>query len=234
MPTVLLFLAAYLLGGIPVGVLFARAQGIDLRKIGSGNIGATNVIRALGPRVGTIVFLLDVLKGLIPSVAARWVAPGHQEIWLYAGFFAVAGHCASPFLRFRGGKGISTALGGVLGAAPLTALSAFVLFAILLFIIRYMSLASIIGTASANIWGFVYGDALPVRVGFAVMTLFLVWRHKANIKRLMDGTEPKFSFTRSVPPPDPESEGADPQTSPEAGDGGEPPVGQENRIVQER
>jgi glycerol-3-phosphate acyltransferase PlsY len=228
-----LYIAAYLLGSIPVGVIVARSYGIDIQKIGSGNIGATNVQRALGPKVGVAVFLLDVLKGFLPAIAGRVMAPGHQEIWFLAGVFSIAGHCVSPFLGFRGGKGISTGLGAVLGAAPLTALSCFGLFIILLAVLRYMSLASMIAVTTSSLWGYVYADSVTVRIGYVVLTLFVIYRHRANIGRLRSGTEPRFTFKKTVQA-GAEPEGAAPadsETSEPAGatddnsegpDGGEP------------
>ena len=116
-----LFTAAYFLGGIPFGVVVARAKGVDIMKFGSGNIGATNVMRALGAPLGIFVFVLDVIKGTIPSLAARWLLPhpwgpvDAQVLWMGAGLMAVLGHCLSPYLKFKGGKGVATAFGIGLG-----------------------------------------------------------------------------------------------------------------------
>jgi acyl phosphate:glycerol-3-phosphate acyltransferase len=198
----LLFVGAYLLGSIPFGVLIARSKGIDIRKVGSGNIGATNVIRALGTGPGVLVFVLDVLKGLIPAVAARWIAPDRQDVWFSAGAAAVVGHTLSPFLGFKGGKGIATALGMMLGAATLTALASFVVFTVFLIFPRYMSLASLVAVVSANLFGYLFHDSPGTRIGFLLLSLFIFYKHKANMVRLANGTEPKFSFRRTVPPPD--------------------------------
>ena len=198
---ILLYLASYLIGAIPFGVVFARMRGIDLLKVGSGNIGATNVKRALGTKIALLVFVLDVLKATVPAVAARFVVihPYHgvpaQVFWFLAGLFAVLGHCVSPFLKFKGGKGVSTALGMVLGAAPLVAGCSFGLFLVLLFTTRFMSLASLIAVSSAIVFGWVLPDQARELVPlYVVLSIFVTYRHRQNIKRLREGTEPKFSF----------------------------------------
>ena len=112
--------AAFLLGSIPFGVLLARRRGVDLKKVGSGNIGATNAARALGKKAGGVVLLLDTLKAFVPTLlAARWLAPGRPELAAATGFAAFVGHIYSPWLRFRGGKGVACALGAFLALAPL-------------------------------------------------------------------------------------------------------------------
>ena len=190
----LLFLGAYVLGAIPVGVLVARAHGVDLFKFGSGNVGATNVARAVGRPWGIAVFILDALKGFSPALIAHWISP-HVEVWFAAGLAAVIGHCASPFLRFKGGKGVSTALGMVAGSLPLVAAGGFLVWCIVFALTRYVSLSSIIGTFV----GLVLCATLPGRSwyvlgAFTLLFLFVVYTHRANIRRLREGTEPKFEF----------------------------------------
>lgn len=198
---VLLYISSYLCGGIPFGVIFARMKGIDLLSVGSGNIGATNVKRALGTKFALLTFLLDVLKAAVPAALARLVvhAPIHgipaQVFWFLAGLLAVFGHCASPFLRFKGGKGVSTALGMVVGAAPMVALSGFSLFLVLLFTTRYMSLASIIAVSSSIVFGWILpGQARELLPLYVLLSVFVTIRHRPNIRRLREGTEPRFSF----------------------------------------
>lgn len=197
----LLLLGAYLLGSIPVGVLVARAFGVDIMKIGSGNIGATNVGRALGKKASIPVFLLDMLKGLIPTLVARSLFPDRQELWFLSGAMAIIGHSFSPFLRFKGGKGISTALGMTLGTSPLVALCAFGLFSATLGTTRFMSLASIVGVLATIPLGLLFKDSLWVLGGYGLMSTFIIYRHRANLKRLKDGIEPKFSFKKSIDVP---------------------------------
>lgn len=190
------FIGAYLLGSIPVGVLFARARGIDIRSVGSGNIGATNVMRAMGPAAGVTVFLLDVLKGLLPTLVMRGFTD-RQELWFVTGAAAVVGHCLSPWLGFKGGKGIATSLGAVIGAAPIVAAGAFGVFCVFLAVTRYMSLASLVGVFTAVVLGIVLpGESRWLIPAYAVLFLFIVYRHRSNLKRLRDGTEPKFSFRK--------------------------------------
>jgi glycerol-3-phosphate acyltransferase PlsY len=202
----LLYLGSYLCGGIPFGVIFAKMKGIDLLKVGSGNIGATNVKRALGAKFAFCVFLLDVAKAAVPAALARLVVQHElhgvpaQVFWVLAGLMAVFGHCVSPFLRFKGGKGVSTALGMVLGAAPMVALCGFSLFLVLLFTTGYMSLASIIAVSSAIVFGWVLpGQARELLPLYVLLSVFVAIRHKPNIIRLMNGTEPKFSLTAKEP-----------------------------------
>jgi len=198
-----ILVGAYFLGAIPFGVVIARAKGIDLTQVGSGNIGATNVNRALGKNWGIAVFLLDMLKGLVPSLAARFlvVEPQFgidpQALWFLAGFAAVFGHAKSPFLGFRGGKGVSTALGAGLGAAPLAALAGFALFILVLATTRYMAIASMIGVPSAALFAMILpGNSLQIVPLFAALGILVIWLHRKNIERLRDGTEPKFAFVK--------------------------------------
>ena len=198
---VLLYLGSYLCGGIPFGVVFARMKGIDLLKIGSGNIGATNVKRALGVKFALLVFLLDVSKAAVPAMLARLVVQHSlhgvpaQMFWFLAGLIAILGHCVSPFLGFKGGKGVSTALGMVVGAAPAVAICCFSLFLVLLLTTRYMSLASMIGVSSAVIFGWVLpGQARELVPLYLLLGIFVAYRHRPNIQRLKEGTEPKFNF----------------------------------------
>lgn len=184
--------AAYLIGAIPVGVLVARlAAGVDIRRQGSGNIGATNVLRTLGPAAAIATLLGDIAKGYL----ATWVAgaTGSGPAWLGAGAVAaVAGNCWPVFLGFRGGKGVATGLGAFLRAAPLAVLPAAGLWIVLAAVTRYVSLASIVacGGLTAAAWAFGYPS--PVVVGAALVTAIIVWRHQENIQRLRAGTESRL------------------------------------------
>lgn len=195
----LVLFGSFLLGSLPFGLWIASMRGIDIRKVGSGNIGATNVHRALGKTWGLLVFVLDVLKGLIPALVARYLL-GDQQLAGLAGFVAVLGHCLSPFLGFKGGKGISTGLGALFGATPFVGIAAFVTFAILLWRTRYVSLSSMIASLALVPFGLVFRDP-PIMVAFYfVFFVFVVYRHRSNIERLRAGTENKFSWTRATPP----------------------------------
>jgi len=207
---ILLLIFAYLLGSVPFGLLIARAHGIDLRTVGSGNIGATNVSRALGTKWAYVCFLLDVLKGLLPMLLARRLGiigdqPGTQELflWLLVGCAAICGHIFPLYLKFKGGKGVATSLGVVLGVWPyftLTGIASFALWGVCVLIWRYVSLASIVGaaafplvlallTALIETWHF--STLWPLFMVATLLSILIIARHTENIKRLLAGTEGK-------------------------------------------
>jgi len=188
-----LFIGAYIIGGIPFGYLVAKSKGIDIMRVGSGNIGATNVHRAVGKWLGLMVFALDVCKGFAPAATALWLT-GSQMWAFWVGMAAVAGHCLSPFLRFNGGTGIATGLGALLGSVPLVALSAFGIFLVMIVITRYVSLSSLIASAFIFPLGLIFHVDHVVNWALAFLTSFIWLRHRANIKRLLAGSEPKFSL----------------------------------------
>lgn len=208
---VLLFLGGYLLGAIPVGVLYARAHGVDILKYGSGNPGATNVGRALGNKGFMIVFSLDVLKGAIPAGGAQFlirepIAGMPPQLWCFlVGVAAILGHCFSPFLGFKGGKGIATSLGAGVGAAPFVVLPAFALWGVIFKITKYVSLSSLIAVVTAVILSATMpGQAREMVPIFFLLAAFIFYRHRENIARLMNGTESKYVSKKSQP-----SEGAE-------------------------
>jgi glycerol-3-phosphate acyltransferase PlsY len=183
--------AAYLIGAIPVGVLVARlAGGVDIRRHGSGNIGATNVLRTLGPAAGVITLLGDIVKGYLATSAAGALG---GEAWLGAGAAAaVVGNCWPVFLGFRGGKGVATGLGAFLRAAPLAVLPAALVWIVVVALTRYVSLASILACVGFVMAAWALGAARPVVGGAAVVALIIVWRHQQNIQRLRAGTESRL------------------------------------------
>ena len=205
-------LAAYLIGSTPFGVIIARVHGVDLRKAGSGNVGATNVARVIGRPWGYLCFFLDMAKGLAPALAAcLLVRSGGQSPTLLqqggmlaAGFGAIAGHVFSFYLGFRGGKGVATALGVVLGIYPyftLAGLTALAIWIAVTLVSRYVSLGSI-ASAAAFLPLFAlynrlfrwspFGRLWPLASFAAAMCLLIVARHRANIRRLLAGTENKI------------------------------------------
>jgi glycerol-3-phosphate acyltransferase PlsY len=195
----LLYVAAYLFGGVPFAVLLGRVKGVDILSVGSGNPGMTNVGRALGPTWGAVCFVLDVSKGCLPALIARQIVHGPigpfdaQLVWFSVGVVAIIGHCASPFLRFRGGKGVSTALGAIVATSPLIAALCFGLFLVVLAVTRYVSLASVIGVSSAIVFDLVVpGQTHQLLPVFVVLSSFVVYRHRRNIQRLISGSEPKL------------------------------------------
>lgn len=191
-----LFVIAYLVGSVPIGHLVGRAHGVDLREVGSGSIGATNVRRALGWGWAITVFLLDLGKGFLPAFCARFVAPGQEGLWYVVGAAAVLGHCFSPWLGFRGGKGIATSLGMVFGASPWVAAGGFAVFVVCLLLSRFVSLSSIIAVFCSILVGLLLHDWIYVGVGIAIF-VFVLYTHRRNLQRLRAGDEPKIAFAGS-------------------------------------
>lgn len=188
----LFVLCAYLMGSIPTGLLLARAfGGVDIRTQGSGNIGATNVYRTLGRKVGILTLIGDCLKGLIPVLAAKWI--GLPDVWIAAvGLTAFLGHIFPVFLRFRGGKGVATALGVFLAASPLAVLAALGVFIVVLVSWRYVSLASITAAAAMPALAALI-DRKPMIVAMSlVIAAIVIAKHHQNISRLRNGTESRF------------------------------------------
>jgi len=194
---------AYLLGSIPFGLILAKIfGGNDLRKSGSGNIGATNVARVVGPAAGILTLLLDAAKG----AAAVWIAgrfsEQHAAPMMLAGLAALVGHCYPVWLKFKGGKGVATALGVFAMLAPLAALGALVFFVAVVLMWRYVSLGSVAAAAAMPLLIYLLwapGHAPPLVVSFGTLfaSALVVFKHDANLQRLVDGTEPKFSFSKS-------------------------------------
>ena len=187
-----LILFGYLSGSLIFGELIAKAKGIDLRSVGSGNVGATNVSRALGKKFGAVVFLLDMLKGLIPTaLAVTLKAPESLTVSL-VGTAAVLGHMFPVFHRFQGGKGVATAFGVVLGISWKPALILIILWAMALYITRFVSVASMLSSLSAIIV-FLALDYPPNIILMAlIISALIVFKHRSNIQRLISGEEPKI------------------------------------------
>jgi len=183
--------AAYLIGSIPTGLLLGKAYGIDVRKEGSGNIGATNLYRTLGRKVGIITLIGDCLKGLIPVLLVTFSSlPAEYAAWV--GLAAFCGHVFSIFLKFKGGKGVATALGVFLALAPLAVVIAIALFAVLMFIWRYVSLGSIAAAAAMPLAVYCLGGTGRLTAVTGIIALIVIARHHENIGRLLSGTERKF------------------------------------------
>lgn len=200
-------LLAYLLGAIPNGFLIAMAKGIDIRKVGSGNIGATNVYRAVSKPLGILTFALDALKGAIPAL---WFPPQAAEcaqtdlpVWLplLFGGLAIAGHTWPVYLKFKGGKGVATSAGALIGIAPGATGIGVLCWLITLVTLRYMSAASIVAAIAVPAAGWwLYGKAGPVLpLALTALGALIIWRHKGNIQRLMNGTESRFEFRKKNP-----------------------------------
>lgn len=207
MITAALALLSYLLGAIPNGFLIARAKGIDIRKVGSGNIGATNVYRSVSKPLGLLTFFLDAVKGALPALLFPWLvavqAGAAQPSWLplLFGVLAIAGHTWPVYLGFKGGKGVATSAGALLGIAPAAMGAGFLCWIILLVGSRYMSVASIAAAVAvpAAGWWLYRAGGLVLPVALTVLGALIVWRHKGNIRRLIDGTESRFEFRKRNP-----------------------------------
>ncbi len=188
---VLSLAAAYLLGSIPTGLLLGKAYGIDVRTTGSGNIGATNLYRTVGRKVGILTLIGDCLKGLIPVLVLRYVFPS-TDLAVWAGLAAFCGHVFSVFLKFRGGKGVATALGVFLALAPLAVGIALAVFLLLMVVWRYVSLGSISAAAVMPPAVWLLGGSRSLIIATALIASIVIIRHHENIARLVAGTENRF------------------------------------------
>jgi glycerol-3-phosphate acyltransferase PlsY len=191
-----LVIVAFLLGSIPFGFLLYRLRtGGDLRRSGSGNIGATNVLRSAGKTLGLLTLLLDAAKGWLALWLGLRVAPGNTTLLSLILLAVIAGHMYTPWLRFHGGKGVATALGAFLAWAPLPLAGAIGVFLIVLGIWRYVSLASICATLALPLLLAPLSPrpVAPAEIAAASLAAALIlWRHRANMERLRHGTEHKF------------------------------------------
>jgi glycerol-3-phosphate acyltransferase PlsY len=186
----LLLFAGYLSGSIPFGLLLTRAlAGKDVRAQGSGNIGATNVARVAGKKLGAVVLLLDALKGALPVLAARGLLPG-EPLWHDAvGLAAFCGHVFPVWLRFRGGKGVATALGVLAVLLPWAALAGFVVWAALIAIFRVSSIGSLAGALVAVVVGFVVHRPIEYPAVAVVFLVLMLLTHRSNLQRLINRQE---------------------------------------------
>jgi glycerol-3-phosphate acyltransferase PlsY len=189
------FLVAYLIGSIPFGLILTRMGGAgDVRRIGSGNIGATNVLRTGHKGLALATLLLDTLKGALPAwLAHRYLGP---DMAVVVGLGAVLGHCFPVWLRFQGGKGVATAFGVVLALAPLVTMLVVLAFIAVVAISRYVSLASLVAALSAPALAYWQGQVQLSQL-FLVLALLIVAKHGGNIRRLLAGQEAKVSFGRA-------------------------------------
>jgi len=188
----LAMIAAYLIGAIPSGVVLTRLAGSeDIRKAGSGNIGATNVYRVAGRKLGLLTLIGDVLKGVLPVLAAQWLHFSDGQVGLIAAA-AFTGHCFPVYLGFKGGKGVATALGIFLVISPLAALGAAAVFGLLVWKWRYISLGSICAAAAMPVLVFFINRSLPLVAATLFISAVVIFRHQQNISRLLAGSENRF------------------------------------------
>jgi glycerol-3-phosphate acyltransferase PlsY len=210
---IVLIIGSYLLGSIPFGLLIAKAHGMDLRSIGSGNIGATNVSRALGRKWAYVCFVLDVFKGLIPMLVTMLVIKPDSVLtlwlWLAVGCAAILGHIFPIYVKFKGGKGVSTSFGVALGLWPYFTVCALFFAAtwvVVVLIWRYVSLASVAASVTFPLVlivaiiltpGWDFSLLWPVLITSIAIPVMVIIRHRENIKRLLTGTESKVLQAKS-------------------------------------
>ena len=200
-----ILVGSYLLGSIPFGYLAGRLAGIDIRRAGSGNVGATNVVRVLGKRYGYPVFALDVLKGFCAVKISMLVAPGRSPEWnspeifgILSAMCGVLGHLYPLWLKFEGGKGVATSAGALLALTPVAALIGVVIWIIVFWLTRYVSLASLTAAVALPIVVLILSwqdqnKGKPLVYSSACVAAVVIWRHRSNLSRLIRGTEPRFT-----------------------------------------
>ncbi|RJS58655.1 glycerol-3-phosphate 1-O-acyltransferase PlsY [Bacillus sp. PK3_68] len=192
MITGLIILLAYLLGSIPSGLIIGKCFfGIDIREHGSGNLGATNSFRTLGVKAGIVVTLADILKGTAATMLPLWLDPGLNP--LIPGVIAVIGHMFPVFANFRGGKAVATSGGVLLGVEPVMFLVILLSFFISLYLTKYVSLSSIIVAIVALTYAIILQNP-PLIIVVGMLAFFVIYRHRANISRIKNKTEPKIKW----------------------------------------
>lgn len=204
---ILFILAGYLIGGIPFGFIIGKMRGVDVRTVGSKNIGATNVYRTVGHKWGFLAFFCDFLKGCLPTVAAAWFVQHQPQLFtsskevlanlpVWVGLGCVFGHTLTPYMKFKGGKGVATAFGMLMAQIPLLALSAFAIFVVTVWLSHYISLGSMLaaGLLAIAIWipTGLAEPTLPLQIVVTLIGVFVIYKHKSNIVRLVKGCENKI------------------------------------------
>lgn len=195
--------SGYVLGSIPFGLILAKLfGGKDVRQHGSGNIGATNVSRVAGPLAGILTLLLDAGKGAAGVLVAARLTEQNSTAMMLAGLAGLFGHCFPIWLGLKGGKGVATGLGIFAALCPLAALCGLVVFAVVFFFWRYVSLASLAGAAAMPLliyflWAPGHAPPLSVTIGTLLAAALIFFKHDANLQRLTEGTEPKYPLGKS-------------------------------------
>lgn len=208
-------IASYLLGAIPFAFLIARAKGVDIRKVGSGNIGATNVFRGVSKMLGILTFFLDAFKGFVPAfffpLAVMKIYPDFPSnqlvpLQITCAFLAVCGHNWPVYLKFKGGKGVATSAGALLGIAPMAMLIGFAGWIVVFSITRYVSVGSIAAAVITPAVGWIQyhknSGSMLIPVFLSIIAILVIVRHKSNIIRLMNGTENKIGAKNKTTPAD--------------------------------
>lgn len=193
----LILILSFLTGSIPTAYLISKIfYGIDIRNQGSGNPGAANVWRTIGKKAGIITFTIDVLKGFLPVFICKKIVPGISfPLPVISGFFAVAGHMWTPFLRFKGGKGVATGCGIFLGLAPLAAVFSLVVFSLTLAITKYVFIGSIVAAGALPVFLYLLNEPSIIIYISLILAIAIVWRHKSNIKQFLTTKKETKDYT---------------------------------------
>ena len=189
MEYIITIILSYLFGSIPTALIFSKMKNVDIRKQGSGNIGATNSFRVMGKTIGFLVTFLDIFKGIIPTLIAYLY--GGDLLAVFAAFAVIIGHSFSIFANFKGGKGIATGAGAVMVLNPLAVILAIILFVILLYTTHYASVSSLVAALTVALLTWIFHDSLTIKIGVTIMLAFVIFRHHSNISRLIKGEESK-------------------------------------------
>jgi acyl phosphate:glycerol-3-phosphate acyltransferase len=193
MEILIILILSYILGSIPFGYILTKIfTKKDIRDVGSKNIGATNVWRSVGKLPAVLTLFLDIFKGYIIVKFAIYIGINSDWIIVLSAFLVILGHMFPIFLKFRGGKGVATACGVFFALTPLPILISLLIFVLIVFLSKYISLGSIIASACMPTLCFIFGYKLPVVMFTAVTAVLIIFKHKANIERLISGTENKF------------------------------------------
>ncbi|MFA5859174.1 MAG: glycerol-3-phosphate 1-O-acyltransferase PlsY [Elusimicrobiota bacterium] len=185
----------YLSGAIPFGVIISKYFfKVDIRKHGSGNIGAANVYRIIGPKAGISVFICDAIKGAVPVLLASLISKGNSAVMLSSGVMAIVGHMYSPFIGFRGGKGVATGAGVFLALVPIPTLIALAVFIVTVAVSKYISLGSIVAAVSLPVIVAIVNYSWMITFFSVIAGILVVYKHESNIKRIVTGKENKFMF----------------------------------------
>lgn len=190
--TLLLCIFAFFFGSIPWGYFIGKAKGIDLRKTGSGNIGATNVLRTIGKKEALATLLLDISKGFIPVLLVQLLYPHEKNLIGTVGVLAILGHCFTPFLKFKGGKGVATSIGAILAYTPPAGLITLVIWILIFKIFRISSLSALVAFGLLPLNTFLLNYPYEVVIFTFILTVIIYLRHIENIKRLLKGKEPRM------------------------------------------
>lgn len=190
---ILILIVIYLIAAIPTGIVLAKVMGYDdVRDKGSGNIGATNVYRVAGKLPGILTLIGDILKGFLPLLACKsWLSPSATQLGV-ACSVAIVGHCYPVYLKFKGGKGVATALGIFLVLSPPAVLGAAIVFVVTVATTRFISLGSVLAALSAPLLILMLNSPQPIFWATVFIAALIVWRHRENIRRLLAGAENRF------------------------------------------